>query len=134
MIKNYTQSISIKQVEIEKKFYEILTATVSHEMRTPLKSMLALLQNMNKYVINPKGLKMLSIIQSSSTMLQFLVNDLLDLFQIKNGKFNKNEQVHDIRKELDNVIELMNIQCEKKNIVLELKIEDRVPNSLVVDI
>lgn len=67
-------------------------------------------------------------------MLQYLVNDLLDLFQIKKGKFKKNEAPADIRKEIGTVIEMMRIPCQKKNIDLELIINDSVPDFLLVDV
>jgi len=85
---------------MENHFNELLTATVSHEMRTPLNSMISLLMSIKKYITDTKGLELLNIIQSSSIMLQYLVNDLLDLYQIKNGKFKKNEENAEIRKEL----------------------------------
>ena len=85
---------------MENHFNELLTATVSHEMRTPLNSMISLLMSIKKYIKDTKGLELFNIIQSSSIMLQYLVNDLLDLYQIKNGKFKKNEENSEIRKEL----------------------------------
>ena len=58
----------------------MLTATVSHDMRTPLNSMIGLLNTINDYVKEDKGKKFLEIIKSSSKILLFLVNDLLDYF------------------------------------------------------
>jgi signal transduction histidine kinase len=86
-----TQFFRVKQIEIENHFHELLTATVSHEMRTPLNSILTLLSTLRLQITNPKGLELLEIISSSSLMLQCLVNDMLDIFQIKQGKFKKNE-------------------------------------------
>jgi signal transduction histidine kinase len=47
---------------MENQFNEILTATVSHEMRTPLNSMITLLFSIRKFITDPKGLELLSII------------------------------------------------------------------------
>ena len=96
VVKNLTQSVRYKQIEIENQFNELLTATVSHEMRTPLNSMLVLINSIRRYVIGQKGQHLLNTIQSSSMILQYLVNDMLDLYQIKQGKFKKNEQVQDV--------------------------------------
>ena len=82
---------------MENKFYEMLTATVSHEMRTPLNSVISLLTTFDPFMKDAKGKKILSIIQNSAKMLLYLVNDMLDLFQIKNGKFRKNEQHFEIK-------------------------------------
>ena len=68
----------------------MLTATVSHDMRTPLNAMMGLLQNMNQFVSDERGFKFLTIIMSSSKLLLYLVNDLLDFLKLKNAKFAKN--------------------------------------------
>ena len=60
-------------------------------MRTPLNSMLTLLQSIKKYIIGPQGLHLWNTINSSSKILQYLVNDMLDLYLIKKGQFKKNE-------------------------------------------
>ena len=84
-IKNLTHLVKYKQIEVENHFYEMLTATVSHEMRTPLNSITALLQSLNQYITDGRGNRLLDIIKSSSEMLTYLINDMVDLFQIKNG-------------------------------------------------
>ncbi len=43
VIKNLTQFVRYRKIELENQFNELLTATVSHEMRTPLNSMLTLI-------------------------------------------------------------------------------------------
>lgn len=92
MIKNLTTVIKYEKLKIENHFYEMLTATVSHDMRTPLNAMIGLLSTIESYVMDGDGKRFLSIIRNSSRFMLFLVNDLLDYFQIKNGKFKKNPQ------------------------------------------
>lgn len=58
--------------------------------------MLVLINSIRRYVIGPKGQHLLNTIHSSSMILQYLVNDMLDLYQIKQGKFKKNEQVQEV--------------------------------------
>jgi signal transduction histidine kinase len=103
-------------------------------MRTPLNSMLTLIQSLKRYVQGPRGLQLWNTIQSSSMILQYLVNDMLDLYLIKNGKFRKNEQVQEIGKEISSIIEIMQVPCEKKNLKLSLMIDSLVPEYLIVDI
>lgn len=93
VIKNITQLVKYERVKIENHFYEMLTATVSHEMRTPLNAIISLLYSLEHHLgHSPQGKKLLRIIQNSSKILLFLVNDMLDIFQIKNGKFHKTEK------------------------------------------
>lgn len=79
MIKNLTPVIKYEKLKVENHFYEMLTATVSHEMRTPLNSIINLLNHIDLYV-NDEGKRFLNIIKNSSKFMLFLVNDLLDLF------------------------------------------------------
>ena len=90
MIQNITPIIRYDKLKLENQFYEMLTATVSHEMRTPLNSMIGLLDNIDHFITDPRGKKFIKIIKNSSQFMLFLVNDLLDFFQIKNRKFKQN--------------------------------------------
>ena len=92
-------------------------------MRTPLNSMLTLIQSLKRYVQGPRGLQLWNTIQSSSMILQYLVNDMLDLYLIKNGKFRKNEQLQEIFKEISSIIEIMQVPCLQKGILLQLEVD-----------
>lgn len=63
----------------------MITATVSHDMRTPLNAINGLLDSMGFYIHDERGDKILSIIKQSAKSLLFLVNYLLDFFKMKHG-------------------------------------------------
>ena len=85
VIKNLTDTMKYKQIRNEIHQTELLIATVSHDMRTPLNSMITIISRLKRYITEPRGLEMCDVIESSSKMLEFLVNDMLDTFQLKNG-------------------------------------------------
>jgi signal transduction histidine kinase len=109
MIKNLTPIINYEKLKVENLFYEMLTATVSHDMRTPLNSIIGLLNHIDKYVAPGEGQRFLSIIKNSSNFLLFLVNDLLDFFQIKNGKFKRNLKWVNMRESFKDLIDMFNV-------------------------
>lgn len=80
LFKNITHGIEVKNLKIQNHFYEMLTATVSHDLRTPLNAIIGLLNNLDSFIKDERGLLFLSIIRNSSKFMSFLVNDLLDLF------------------------------------------------------
>ena len=58
----------------------MLTATVSHDMRTPLNAITGLSNNLEFFLVDAGAKQMLNVVQSSAKILLFLVNDLLDFF------------------------------------------------------
>ena len=98
----------------EKKLLALINATVSHEMRNPINSInsqLILQENLNsllsELLINSSHLTFkkfkkkvknilvkkyfsIGIMKSSEKILNFLVKDILDFAQLKQGKFRKN--------------------------------------------
>ena len=70
---------------------------------------------------------------NSAQLLLYIVNDLLDLFRIKNKKFVKNESEVNIRQEVNDVIELFDIQAAGKGISLTCDVNYSVPTLIHID-
>lgn len=67
-------------------------------------------------------------------MLLSLVNDLLDLYQIKKGKFTKRVKEIKITDFIDNIKSLIEIQMRNKNLTLLINMdEDEMPSTLKFD-
>ena len=67
----------------------MITATVSHEMRTPINAIMTQLDSLDQLLAgsNKAAQKMTRIIKNSSQLLLYLVNDMLDVYMLKNRKF-----------------------------------------------
>ena len=50
VVRDLTPVIQYEQIKVENKCYEMLTAAVSHDMRTPLNAILGLLSAIEFYV------------------------------------------------------------------------------------
>ena len=122
-ISDISKSILYDQAIGEKEILTLINATVSHEMRNPCNSIEAqnirqaqinsklktiikedLAGNKNKYlrsklkVVAKEYDKSFEIQNASTKMLKFLVNDILDLAQMRQGKFRKDLHNFDLRK------------------------------------
>jgi len=92
----------------------MLTATISHDMRTPLNAIISVSKNLihsqQQRLNNMQNFESyLSIVTNSALLLSFLVNDLTDLFKIRIGKFVPNEQEVDIKSLIYEVFDIFSI-------------------------
>ncbi len=133
MVRSLTSVVQYEKLKLENHFYEMLTATVSHDMRTPLNAIIGLLNNMVFYVNDERGKKFLDIISFSSKILLFLVNDMLDFFQIRNGKFVKHEHAVNIKTTIHNLLDIFRVGAEEKGIQLFFNPDDTVPDHIITD-
>ena len=119
----------------------VINATTSHELRNPLNSLIAqntkkdaLYQNIKDICQHNSYTEILGIIdelndcskvQNSSTkIMNFLIQDLLDFAQIKAGKFRKNIQEFNIQDAVEEVMSIQRDQAKSKGVDLSVKYEN----------
>ena len=127
MARSITHIIKYEQLKLQNHFLEMLTATISHDMRTPLNASLGIGKNLEPHVTHEAGSRYLQIMMNSAALLHFLVNDLLDLFRIRNGKFSKHETKVDIRQHLNELIDIFQLQASEKGLELMLFVDESIP-------
>lgn len=70
----------------------MMVASTSHDMRTPLNVIVNMHKLMQQRITDAITLSWLKVANTSTRLLEFLVNDTLDYFQIKSGKFVKKDK------------------------------------------
>ncbi|MFM7383488.1 MAG: GAF domain-containing protein [Microcystaceae cyanobacterium] len=86
---NEQLAISNEQLWQATRLKDEFLANMSHELRTPLNAILGMNESLREEIfgaINEKQLKALNLIESSSSHLLSLVNDILDLAKIESGQ------------------------------------------------
>ncbi|CDW76910.1 multi-sensor hybrid histidine kinase [Stylonychia lemnae] len=101
---------------MENSFYEMITATVSHDMRTPINAIMGITESLDQFVSLGNGKKLLQVVSNSSKILLFLVNDILDFFQLKNGQFHVKYDKVDIKKPVSELIDMFKVVTDEKNL------------------
>ena len=116
----------------------LINATVSHELRNPLNSIIAIneekqrLYQQLKIIFHQNKKTMikdasvilkelfynLEIQQSSSDLIKYIVQDLLDYAQINSNSFRKNFQQFNIRKAVQEVIQIQKLKADTNKIKL----------------
>jgi signal transduction histidine kinase len=126
------------QLEQASQYKSEFLAKMSHELKTPLNSIILLSQLMmdrsgQAGQLSEEDLQYVQIIQSSSRELLQQINDILDLSKVEAGKM-------EIVKETVSLLEIPYILqhhfqavAEQKGISFEIRIEDGLPDTLRTD-
>lgn len=108
-------------------------ANMSHEIRTPINSILGmdemiLRENQNKEIQSYA----MDIRQSGQALLG-IINDILDLSKIESGKIEMSYGTYDFGKLVSNVINMMKLRANNKNLELEIDISPEIPSEMYGD-
>ena len=116
----------------EDKFSQRLIATITHELRSPLNVIMSILDILLKKV-GSCFYDMIRQAMSATRMQENLINDILDVENISNGKLTLNLTRVDIKEVSKDIVDMMQYRVNHEKIIMELKINDDVPNFLEVD-
>lgn len=108
-------------------------SNMSHEIRTPMNSILGFAELLDDKVEDKKLKSFIKTIRSSGENLLILINDILDLSKIESGKVEIIHQKTNLRKILKESITLFSLQAEQKGLVLELQVDEKIPEAIISD-
>lgn len=72
-------------------------------------------------------LKIIRVIKNSATLLLYLVNDMLDVYMIKNGKFQKINEKFFLKNLMMEIYEMFSLQTKEKGLEFKIKFGKNVP-------
>lgn len=124
LFQNVTQ---LKQIE---KIKSDFIATISHEFKTPLTSIMigtSLFSDEKVGTLNLKQKEIISTIAEDSERLLSLVNDLLNLSKVESSRSIFNIKPHSILEIIDNSIKAFTEQAKSKEVHLHYEVEDNLP-------
>src|SRR4029453_10700005 len=107
---------------------------MSHELRTPLTGIIGY-TDMVKHRLSgdPQALEDLEVIERSGHHLHELISDILDLSRIEAGEMTGEHVACSPLEIVDDAIHLVQIQAEKKGLVLTRRLETPIPASILSD-
>ncbi|MEO6353318.1 MAG: response regulator, partial [Burkholderiaceae bacterium] len=108
-------------------------ATVSHEVRTPLNGVIGMLDVLKEMSLTPPQQQCVEVACNSAHTLIDLINNILDFSKMEGRKVELEEIDFDLRKLLDEVIELLANQVQQKGLELGYLLSPGVPDRIKGD-
>lgn len=108
-------------------------ANMSHEIRTPLNGIIGftdLLKNTNLEAIQRSYM---NTINESALSLMDIINDILDFSKIESGKLELDVRRYDLKELLNQVVELVKYDTNRKNLQFDLVVKKEVPQYIWTD-
>ncbi|MBN2815788.1 MAG: transporter substrate-binding domain-containing protein [Campylobacterales bacterium] len=108
-------------------------ANMSHEIRTPMNAIIGFTELLNEQLSEPRLKSYVKTIQTASSTLLTLINDILDLSKIEAGKLKISKVPTDIERLADEVAAIFTMNIRAKGLDLFVKVDDSIPKSLLLD-
>ncbi len=108
-------------------------ANMSHEIRTPLNAIIGFSDILSRAKLSPVEKEKALIINKSANSLLHIINDILDISKVESGKFELNEVKIDLKKALEQVVQLYSVNTKQKNIRFIYKLIGDIPKYIYAD-
>jgi two-component system sensor histidine kinase/response regulator len=108
-------------------------ANMSHELRTPMNGIIGLSELLSDMGLSMDQKELAESINSSSRNLLILLNDILDLSKIEAGELALERLPYDIRRAVDQTIDLLSPIASRKGVILERVMSPTIPDRLLGD-
>lgn len=110
-----------------------LFARASHDLRTPLNTILGLSSIIEEKDVDPETQRHLKAIKNAGQSMKYLVDDILDLDRIERGNFELHPQPVQVRELLYDVMSMFRPRIKNSDVTISEIISEQVPDWVVVD-
>jgi len=128
VIRDMTQRDLLITLEETNKYKDQLLASVSHELTAPLNGNINLVESAINSTKVPDSVKEALLVPAlrSSKFLLHMINDILDMSQIKEKKLRLVFQLENLKETLRNTVQLVELHAKKKGIDLIIEIDPSI--------
>jgi len=112
---------------------EQFIASISHEMRTPMNAILGMSNLLIQTELSEEQDNYISSVKQSSEILLGIINDILEISTLENGKVLFEDNNFDLYQVLSNLVNVMQYKINEKDLQFKLNIEPDVPKFIIGD-
>ncbi len=129
------QSLTVEKEKAERanKHKNEILANMSHEIRTPMNAVIGITNHLVEENNNPEFAENLKILKFSGDQLLVLINDILDLSKIEEGKLAFEKIDFEIRFLIANIIHSLSFRAKEKRIEIIFDFDEKIPSILIGD-
>ena len=129
-----TELVDAKQkAEIAQKAKSTFLANMSHEIRTPLNAIIGFSDILCESNINTEDKENAKIISRSAKSLLNIINDVLDISKMENGKFELEKTEFSLFNLTEHIVELFSVNIKDKNIKFIYMVDPNLPELIIND-
>ncbi len=108
-------------------------ATMSHEIRTPMTTIIGVIELLQQHTFKPELVRCLDLADNAASSLMELLGDILDFSRIEADKLTLKKEAFNLHTCLREAVDILQLQAEKKGLVMKLDIDSDVPKDVTAD-
>ncbi len=132
-VNNIETNMALKQARRDNRRKSEFVASLSHEIRTPMSSIIGFTNLLLESELSKYQKEYLITIQKSANTLLSIINDILDFSKIEAGKFKLDNIPFDLVDTIDEVLQSLTPEAQKKRLELVSLIDDDIPAKMIGD-